>query len=118
MATPDYQSLMLPLLLLTSDHDEHPVAETLGTLAIEFKLTEEEQNELLPSGAETVLKNRAGWARTFLKKAGLIDSSSRGKSRISQRGIEVLKTSHRGSTTSISVGFQNFRTSNPRPKWF
>jgi len=91
MAIPDYQSLMLPLLLLASDHEEHSIAETTDMLAKEFKLTEAEQEELLPSGLETVLKNRARWARTFLKKAGLIDSTNRGKFRISQRGIESLE---------------------------
>ena len=91
MAIPDYQSLMLPLLQLASDQEEHTIAETVGSLAKEFKLTEQEQEELLTSGSETVFTNRVRWARTFLKKAALIDATGRGRFRISQRGLEVLK---------------------------
>ncbi len=116
MAIPDYQSLMLPLLLLASDHEEHSIAETIGTLANEFKLTEQEQDELLPSGLETVLKNRARWARTFLKKAGLIDSTSRGKFRISQRGIEVLKDRPPRIDNKYLSRFSEFQDFRPSPQ--
>jgi restriction system protein len=90
MAIPDYQSLMLPLLQLASDQQEHAMAETVELLAKEFRLTEEEEEELLPSGLESVFRNRARWARTFLKKAGLIEATARGRFRISQRGMEVV----------------------------
>jgi restriction system protein len=90
MAIPDYQSLMLPLLQLASDQQEHNTPETLEILAQEFKLTEQEKDELLPSGLETIFKNRARWARSFLKKAGLIHATGRGRFRIAQRGLDVL----------------------------
>ena len=65
MAIPDYQSLMLPLLQLASDQEEHTIAEAVGSLAKEFKLTEQEQEEPLPSGSETVFRNRPrqSWIR-------------------------------------------------------
>jgi restriction system protein len=49
-----------------------------------------ERSELLPSGQQAVFKNRVGWARSYLKKAGLIDTPKRGVFRISDRGIKVL----------------------------
>jgi restriction system protein len=91
MAIPDYQSLMLPLVELASDQQEHTIAETVGSLAKEFRLTVQEQEELLPSGSDSVFANRVRWARTFLKKAGLIEATGRGRFRVSQRGLDVLR---------------------------
>jgi restriction system protein len=90
MPIPDFQTLMLPLLQLASDRQEHQLRTAIETLADEFSLTNEERNEVLPSGSQAVFANRVGWARTYLKQAGLIDASRRGSFRITQRGIDLL----------------------------
>jgi restriction system protein len=91
MAIPDYQSVMLPLLKLLSDKKEHQIRETLEILAKQFNLSEEERKEMLPSGIDFVFNNRVGWARTYLKKAGLLEYAKRGVHRITDRGLNVLK---------------------------
>jgi restriction system protein len=91
MAVPDFQSLMLPLLRITGDKQEHSIPETIDLLAEEFGLTDEERKELLPSGRQSRLDNRIGWARTYLKKAGLLEGAGRGRFRITERGLQVLK---------------------------
>jgi len=91
MAIPDYQSLMLPLLRLASDKQEHTIREITESLANQFSLTEDERVELLPSGQQQVFDNRAAWAKTYLKKAGLLDSPKRATIVITQRGLDVLK---------------------------
>jgi restriction system protein len=88
---PDYQSIMLPLLQFVSDGKEHKMRNVTDGLAIKFGVTEEEQKELLPSGVAPVFYNRTAWAKTFLKKACLIDSPKQGIITISKRGLEVLK---------------------------
>ena len=70
MPIPDYQTLMLPLLRLAEDEQEHKFRYAVETLAQEFALTDVELSELLPSGSQPVFSNRVGWARTYLKKAG------------------------------------------------
>src|SRR5690606_20484976 len=60
-------------------------------LAKFFRLTEEEQREMLPSGGQFTFTNRVGWARTYLKKAGLLDTPKRAMVQITQRGLDVLK---------------------------
>lgn len=60
-------------------------------LAKQLGVTEEEKKELLPSGAAPVFYNRTAWAKTYLKKAGLIDSPKQGVVVITKRGHEVLK---------------------------
>ena len=98
---PDYQSIMLPLLEFISDSKEHKMRNVTDELAIKFGVTEEEQKELLPSGVAPVFYNRTAWAKTYLKKAGLIDSPKQGIVIISKRGLDVLKN----KPNSINVKF-------------
>ena len=88
---PDYQSIMLPLLRYISDNREHRMRDVTDELAKQLGVTEEEKKELLPSGAAPVFYNRTAWAKTYLKKAGLIDSPKQGIVVITKRGHEVLK---------------------------
>ena len=90
MTIPDYQSIMLPLLSFAGDQREHSLRETIDTLGDEFSLSESERHELLPSGRQATFDNRVGWARTYLKKAGLLESTRRGYYQITDRGIKVL----------------------------
>lgn len=92
MPIPDYQTLMFPLLKVVEDKKEYTLKEAVEILAIEFNLTEEERTELLPSGQAFLFSNRVGWARTYLKKAGLLDSPKRGILSITPRGLNLLKT--------------------------
>ncbi len=91
MPIPDYQSLMLPVLKIASDGKEHGLSDTIELLASQFKLTDSERRELLPSGRQSRFDNRVGWAKTYLKKAGLLDTPNRGKFCITERGMEALK---------------------------
>jgi restriction system protein len=91
MAIPDYQSIMLPLLKFAGDGEEHSLREAIEALADEFSLTDEERKELLPSGRQATFDNRVGWARTYMKKAGLLESTKRGYFQITERGLDVLK---------------------------
>lgn len=88
---PDYQSLMLPLLRLVSDKQEHKYRDLIENLAAEFKVTDEERKELLASGNQAIFDNRVGWAKTYLKKAGLLDSPKRATFVITDIGLETLK---------------------------
>jgi restriction system protein len=92
---------MLPLLEFIADGKEYKMRNVTDELAIKFGVTEEEQKELLPSGVAPVFYNRTAWAKTYLKKAGLIDSPKQGIVIISKRGIEVLKK----KPSSINVKF-------------
>jgi len=91
MPIPDYQSVMLPLLKLAADQQEHSLPEAIDTLSLEFALTEGEREEILPSGKQAVFDNRVGWARTYLKKAGLVESPRRSFFKITSRGLEVIQ---------------------------
>ena len=91
MAVPDYQTLMLPLLKIAADEKEHSLKEALDVLSKEFDLSADELSELLPSGTQTIIYNRIGWARTYMKKAGLLTAPKRGHFQITERGKELLQ---------------------------
>ena len=88
---PDYQTLMLPLLKLVADKQEHKYRDLIENLATEFQVTEDERKELLASGNQAIFDNRVGWAKTYLKKSGLLDSPKRATFVITELGLQTLK---------------------------
>jgi restriction system protein len=90
MPIPDFQTLMLPLLRHLADGAERTNQESFDALAQDYNLTDAERAQLLPSGQQTVFRNRVAWAKAHFKRAGLIESPRRGIYRITDRGREVL----------------------------
>jgi restriction system protein len=90
MAIPDYQARMLPLLKLAEDRNDHALKDAIPALAKQFQLTDAERNQLLPSGQQPLFHNRVSWAKTYLKKAGLLRSPRRGFFAITDREESVL----------------------------
>ena len=89
MAIPDYQTFMLPVLRLFAE-GASSVSECLPRLKAEFEISDQEAEEMLPSGRVTVLASRVHWARTYLSKAGLLESPRRNRHVITRRGQELL----------------------------
>jgi len=90
MPIPDYQTCMLPLLTFAGTQGPHTLRSAVDTLSKSFKLTDEERATMLPSGAQEVIANRVGWAKTYLTKAGLLASPKRGVFEITERGLQLL----------------------------
>ncbi len=109
MAIPDYQTCMLPLLKFYGDGQEHTFHESVEHLAQEFKLTEQEQKQLLPSGQQSVFTNRVGWARSYMKQAGLLESPKRAVNKITKRGVDVLKQKPSRIDVSFLGQFAEFK---------
>ena len=93
MAIPDYQTLMLPVLKIAGDGQEHRISDVVNQLAHNFGLTEEEQQQILPSGKQLTFANRVGWAKTYLVQAGLLEATRRAHFRITDRGKKSLTKS-------------------------
>jgi len=92
MTVPDFQSFMLPLLKFTADRAEHGQVDAADVLARHFSTTEAERKEMLPSGRQTRFDNRVAWAIVFLRKAKFLESTRRGRFKITERGLEILKS--------------------------
>jgi restriction system protein len=91
MAVPTFEVFRVPLLRRLEDDREHRMTELYEMLADDLRLSDNDRSEMLASGSQPVYKNRISWARTFLKKAGLIDQPTRGFVRITDRGREALR---------------------------
>lgn len=91
MAIPDYQTCMLPLLKYASDGKIHKLADAISAISDQFNLTTAERETLLPSGTQILIANRVAWAKTYLKKAGLLTDPKRAHLQITDRGRALLK---------------------------
>jgi restriction system protein len=116
MGIPDYQSIMLPLLKFLADFREYSFRETVEGLAREFKLTDEERKDMLPSGQQATFDNRVGWARTYLKQAGLIEYPQRGYLKITKRGEKTLAQNPNRIDVKFLERFEEFLEFRKRKK--
>ncbi|MBR5958573.1 MAG: restriction endonuclease, partial [Salinivirgaceae bacterium] len=105
---PDYQTLMLPLLKKISDGAEHKMRDLTELLAKDFALTEEELSVQIPSGSQSLFYNRVGWAKTYLKKACLVENVGKGIIKITERGRLVLKENPTGIDVKMLNKFEEF----------
>ncbi len=90
MAVPKYDELMKPLLMAVQDGKIYKMKEVNAKLAKQLNLSSDDLAEMLPSGRQTVFKNRVAWAKTYLKKAGLLDSPARATIVITNVGKQVV----------------------------
>jgi restriction system protein len=96
LSVPGFQHFMLPFLQVLSDGKTRHMNE-INELVIEHTgLTAEQCSILLPSKADTLVRNRIGWVRTYLFKGGLITQVTRGNYHISQLGLQAIKENPSG----------------------
>lgn len=105
---PTYEEILLPFLKHLKDGSEHSLSETHDALAQEFSLSEEEVREFLPSGQQAIFRNRIGWARTYLKKAGLVVSTKRAHFKITEKGKELLNQNPRELNAKFLTRYEEF----------
>lgn len=92
MSVPRYFEMYKSFLRSLEDGNEHPYIDAKKQVIADFHLSEEDVSELLPSGRQSIFTNRIGWCRTYLKKAGLIESPSRARFVITEAGKHILQT--------------------------
>lgn len=107
MPVPDYETLMLPVLRLFGS-GARSVAECVPDIKGEFSISDEEAQELIPSGRITVLQSRTHWARTYLSKAGLLHSPSRNLHVITDKGRALLDQNPTRIDNALLAQFDGF----------
>lgn len=107
---------MLPVLRLASDLQEHKFSDSVQSLAVEFNLSDDEINELLPSGSQAVFNNRVGWARSYLKQAGLLASPKRGYFKVTEQGLKLLAEKPEKINISLLDRYPEFQEFKNRKK--
>ncbi len=109
MAIPTYDELMYPVLKVLSDNIERSGDEISNIIADELKLSEEERNRIYPNNPKKIFKDRVAWARTYLKKAGLIFSPQRATSKITEEGLKVIKKAPTKLDLKYLEKFESYR---------
>lgn len=95
MAVPKFFEFFEAFLKAVSDGELHSAKDVKNNIANSMKLTEEDLAEMLPSGSQRTFDNRVAWARTYLDKAGLIETPMRGKYHITEEGIHALTSNEK-----------------------
>lgn len=108
MVVPDYQSMFVPLLKVISDGEEYSVNEAYSKVARLLSLSSDDLEILLPSGQQTMFYNRVSWARTYLKKASLLEDTKRAVIKITPRGLDFLKKHPEKISTNDLLEFSEF----------
>ena len=109
MPIPQFKYFIKALLQHLSDNKEHTMKEVEKALAIEFNLGASQLSQTTPSGRMTIFSNRVGWAKTYLKKAGLIDAPQKALFKITQEGQEVLAQNPKVIDPKFLEKFTSFR---------
>ena len=90
MAVPGYQEFMFPILKCLYDGGQYHKKKICEKMIEVFNLSQEQLDERLPSQAEPTYINRVGWAITYMKKAGLLDSPARACYIITDEGKKLV----------------------------
>ena len=90
MSVPKYNEMYGSFLKALQDGEIHTMQDVKATVAKTLHLSDADLTELLPSGKQAIYDNRIGWARTYLKKAGLIESPARAQFVLSEEGKTAL----------------------------
>lgn len=90
MTIPDFQTVMRPALALLADGETRRSRDVVAAIADQFELTDDEREQLLPSGRQRIIDNRVGWALTYLFQAGLTERPQRAHVRITDVGRQAL----------------------------
>src|SRR6476659_1249038 len=109
MAIPKYDEIMLPLLKLLSDGQQHTKRELTERMADHFGLAPEERQQMLPSPRSTYIQNRTGWAGFHLRKAGLATSPREATLQITEEGQRFLLTNPAKIDRTILMQFEPFK---------
>lgn len=91
MAVPTYEKFMFPVLKILFDEQIKSKKEITEEIIKYFNFTAQDLSETLPSQSQPTYFNRMGWAITYLKKAGLINSPSRACFQITDEGKNIVR---------------------------
>ncbi len=114
MSVPKFDQFFEAFLKKLADGQVHSSKEVKEYVAEEFNLSEEDLQELVPSGRSSRFNNRVLWARTYLNKAGLIETPSRGHYLITPLGQQALQSGERIDLNYLQRfdAFNEFHNSN------
>lgn len=116
MTIPTHEQAMLPVLNELSDGEPRHRRALAEAMVAHFGLSQEEQSQMLPSGKAPVIRSRTGWALSYMKQAGLVESPRRGWYQITTVGREVLAAAPEQIDNDFLMRFEGFRDFRARSR--
>ena len=95
MAVPMFFEFFKPFLSAINDGQVHSLKDVRERVANDLKLSKEDIEEMLPSNKQRRFDNRIAWSRTYLDRAGLIETVDRGKYKITLEGMKALSSNEK-----------------------
>ena len=109
MAVPKYNEFFSPILTILSDGKQHSTREIRTFCIAHFSLTEDDVQQTTSGGKQNLLNDRIGWAKTYLKRAGLIECPSRSQYLITDEGNKAVRYGTQNVTVEYLKQYESFR---------
>lgn len=109
MAVPKFFEFFEVLLKVLDDGEMHSAKEVREIIANAMNLTDADREEMVSSGRKRKFDDRVGWAKTYLDKAGLLETPQRGKYRITEEGKRALESGEKIDIKYLEK-YETFRT--------
>lgn len=101
---------MLPLLRQTlKEGSSVSILQVLPAIAQDFGLSQDQLAERLPSGVQGVFHNRLHWAKFYMTRAGLLESTRRGQFQVTDAGRALLATKPTKIDNAMLAQYPSFR---------
>src|SRR6056297_1617979 len=107
MAIPTYEEAMIPVLKHAAAGNTYRRAEFTKAVSDHFSLSESDRAELLPSGKQTIVRNRTDWAVQYLHRAKLLRRVTRGVYEITDEGRRVLSENPGGISKKFLLQYDS-----------
>lgn len=108
MAVPKFDALMLPLLQVAADGQEHRLNDLVTSIADRLDLSEADRTERMSSG-QARFRSRVYWAKLYLNQARAIETVRPGLFKIVERGRALLEQHAERITVDALMQFPEFR---------
>ncbi|MGL6123183.1 MAG: restriction endonuclease, partial [Shewanella sp.] len=115
---PSYQAMMPKVLTVLADGQIKPLKQVYDDVTAHYGFSEEQLNLTLPSGKQTYIHSRIGWAKTYLVKAGLIHQPKRGVCQLTAVGAQALASNQSIDNNYLAqfASFNNFVSAHQQDK--
>ena len=108
MAVPKFSEFFKPVLQAIADGSVHEMKGIMKQVASSMTLSQDDLAVRTPNGTQTVFYNRVSWAKTYLKKAALLESPKRGCFLITDEGKKLLESGTEISANLLAVKYPSF----------
>ena len=89
---PKYNEMYNEVLKVLNNHNEMRLKDIVSEVSDLLNLSIEDRNLMLDNNKSTIIYYRLGWTKTYLVKAGLLETIKRGVFKITPEGKSVLQS--------------------------